>query len=329
MTLESKIISLSKESHCSPILEKKRNQLQYFSLVELLIVVSIFAVLMSLLMPSLKRAINKSKNLVCMNQLKQMGAVWTMYAEDFVYYPDYGTPRPELATTPDSGFLDAARRSSIYLAAKIGDPGSADPSISRVFDLRPSLQSYSGPLNDYMICPLASPEWFQESAVTNPYDIDGGLVHNENAKSQVVYGPVIQSSYMLFPSSHPRNYMLYTKSQMRKPGDSFECINGTATSKSFRLLAADVLYATTLNQLRATQGPYDSAGLVANASNTQPRAYLFKFYETTRANFLSENGSVRSYNDISHYSIYDEQEWLGTFYKSDRGWLLPADQANQ
>ncbi len=53
-----------------------------FTLVELLVVISIIALLMSILMPSLQRAKTMAKRIVCQSNLKQWGLVWAMYVED-------------------------------------------------------------------------------------------------------------------------------------------------------------------------------------------------------------------------------------------------------
>ena len=53
-----------------------------FSLVELMIVVAIFAVLVSLLTPSLQRTLYKSKKLLCVNNLKMQVSGLLIYSED-------------------------------------------------------------------------------------------------------------------------------------------------------------------------------------------------------------------------------------------------------
>lgn len=54
-----------------------------FTLVELLVVISIIAVLLSILMPSLRKAKEQAKKVVCMSNLKQMGLGHLLYAEDW------------------------------------------------------------------------------------------------------------------------------------------------------------------------------------------------------------------------------------------------------
>src|SRR5512141_2975657 len=53
-----------------------------FTLVELLVVIAIIAVLAALLLPALARGKTAGKKIQCINNQKQMTAVWVMYASD-------------------------------------------------------------------------------------------------------------------------------------------------------------------------------------------------------------------------------------------------------
>lgn len=51
-----------------------------FTLVELLVVISIIAVLLAILVPSLRAAREKAQKVVCLSNEKQLGLAWMMYA---------------------------------------------------------------------------------------------------------------------------------------------------------------------------------------------------------------------------------------------------------
>ncbi|MBI4026902.1 MAG: prepilin-type N-terminal cleavage/methylation domain-containing protein [Verrucomicrobia bacterium] len=53
-----------------------------FTLIELLVVVAIIAILAALLMPALKQSRNQAKKIACMNNLRQLGVAFEMYAGD-------------------------------------------------------------------------------------------------------------------------------------------------------------------------------------------------------------------------------------------------------
>lgn len=55
---------------------------KHFSLIELLVVITIVAILAALLLPALQRARERAKGILCINNLKQLGTAILMYGDD-------------------------------------------------------------------------------------------------------------------------------------------------------------------------------------------------------------------------------------------------------
>ncbi|OGV32931.1 MAG: hypothetical protein A2020_15655 [Lentisphaerae bacterium GWF2_45_14] len=86
---------------------KSHNSLP-FTLLELLAVIAIIALLAAMLLPALKKAKDKAKDIECMGNLKQLGYAFLLYAGDYAdNLPPYSTPGLQywFSSDPSEGFL--------------------------------------------------------------------------------------------------------------------------------------------------------------------------------------------------------------------------------
>jgi prepilin-type N-terminal cleavage/methylation domain-containing protein len=101
-----------------------------FTLIELLVVIAIIALLMAILIPTLSRARETAKRMVCSSQLKQVGVAMAAYAADWEnlmpYYGDemhpYALYRSEPQWVDAEGKPIAMKVACLYEGGYIAEP---------------------------------------------------------------------------------------------------------------------------------------------------------------------------------------------------------------
>jgi prepilin-type N-terminal cleavage/methylation domain-containing protein/prepilin-type processing-associated H-X9-DG protein len=153
-----------------------------FTLIELLVVVAIIAVLAAMLLPALQRAKERGKQIACMNNLRQVGLGFYLFADDYDGYLPRGES-PSSLPWPWSNFVWQAA-AVIYASGK-PLPSSQNDAYMAQFDkmfMCPSvnLKQYDGSgccwdWNDWGSANIYSPNNVYCGQVKNSYGYSAWL----------------------------------------------------------------------------------------------------------------------------------------------------------
>ncbi len=164
-----------------------KNKSQSFTLIELLIVITIIAVLASLLLPSLRTAREQAKRLSCVANLSQIGIAMFAYAGD----NDTAIPVPDYRNNSNYNWAGILVGRS-YLTAPTGTSGWAPTKDASVFKCASGLDDYVLTSTD------AAATSFSDPQTARPYQ---GRVYGTNK--------YVHSWYAANAASGSRDYPMF------------------------------------------------------------------------------------------------------------------------
>lgn len=139
---------------------QKKVKISNFTLVELLVVISIIAILAAMLLPALNKARNKARGTSCESNIRQMNAANLLYCTDYGYYmPCYGPEITKAATVAGKLWIG-------YRSTAAGTPGNIDMTRGFMYEIAKNWKI------------MACPEW--KIPVEDPRTIMDGAGYGYN-----------------------------------------------------------------------------------------------------------------------------------------------------
>ena len=151
--------------------EPAQLSVKVFTLIELLVVISIIAILAALLLPSLKLAKETAMRISCVNNLKQVGTILSMYASD---YSDT-IPRPYVSAMTkywQTTVYDGGYESIKSVGACPSYPPYNAFTVGHYYGLNGAPAYHGGTWNSYKLRDLMCPYGIQFSASQVPMVMD-------------------------------------------------------------------------------------------------------------------------------------------------------------
>jgi prepilin-type N-terminal cleavage/methylation domain-containing protein len=176
-----------------------------FTLVELLVVIGIIALLIAILLPTLRKAQMAAQNAACLSNLRQIGQATTMYRQDTGRIPWFFI----LRNYPWQPVADNASGNTLWWTAFSHGGKTTHPVISVGY-----IDDVSKPLNKYLYKDIYSESWTGARATADkrqPRDVfrcpadDGTGMASYTGTPLTYLGPSVQSPYELYGTSYMSN----------------------------------------------------------------------------------------------------------------------------
>ncbi len=176
-----------------------------FTLIELLVVVAIIAILAAMLLPVLSRAKTKAHNIVCVNQLKQLGAATRLYAED----NDSRMPKAEILPTMPIDPQNPMPRICDVLGPYVGKVGGTNSAAIfkcptdnlKMFDRQGSSYEWNTELNGRRIDETRS----SNVRIVRVGVVNGEVVENTDEQKTLRFPPETTPLLLDYENFHPRD----------------------------------------------------------------------------------------------------------------------------
>lgn len=291
-----------------------------FTLIELLVVIAIIAILASMLLPSLVMARYQARNVVCIGNLKSVGAGVIMYTGDYdEFYPSDLSTITRLSHNP----------CGIY---KGGSDG---------YDMRGGLLPYfANSLKGVWQCPLAGPQYDLGAVKKDNYGRTLGISPPDSIDIDTWTGnePVLTTYASYFGrEAHPTDHYNSLAAPVRANcDDGYQ--GGVRLIKSPMLKVGDLLKFWRSGDVEYNLLSMDALFFMKNyyswihrnmVTIPDPVSENLRFLSTTYSqpmavNFVTDDGSVRS---TIRALPTDPNKFLNTYRADYYGWYIPVDAA--